>query len=220
MAKPGKQPQHQRDQAIAYTLFLNDLIDRDGSLVNAPRCPASFPPQFSTDEVFVAQAPFQLMEFTTARWNGSGGSFVFGPAPLVAGAMVVNAVNESHRQAALTPQWRVIDAGALTVSSHGFYESTATGLYQWDWLGITSGDLVGEGQFLFDGSSTKGPVRYILLSDFAELVFTLWARSRYPTHYRFLSGAWIPAGWASRMSAAHEPIHRFSERWMNIIPPS
>ncbi|MCL2464173.1 MAG: hypothetical protein FWF28_03780 [Micrococcales bacterium] len=213
---------------MAFTLYVNDLLDRDGRVGHVIHWAASFPGRLGNNEEFLTQAPFQMMEFTALEWVQRGGSGGFSPVvPVVAGrtadAYVIGSaigtvIGRKRQQQAETPQWRVIDAGQVIVSTSGCYFQTNSQLIPWGWGSIESGDLVGPGQFILNAQLDNGPVRYILVSDMAELVFTLWARARHPNHPQFTSGSWIPSDWAARMAAAGQPINRLTGRWAAVAP--
>ncbi len=96
-----------------------------------------------------------------------------------------------------------IDAGTLYVSAYGFYLHVATGLHSWHWNGITMASMVGPGDVQFTGESSRGPISWILRSDWAELVFVTWALAAHPRHPQLLTGAWLPPGGLRRAAGQH-----------------
>jgi len=173
-----------------------------------------FPPQLADDELIWAGGAFQLLE-QAAPGDGSyvhNGGFFFatGPAGLAATAAVAlgtAAGNSARRKAAAAqavPRWMPTDGGQLYLSRHGFYFSTAKGLHTWIWAAITMSRMVGAGAVHIVGQSDRGPVSWVLRSDWAELLFVTWALEVHPRHPQLLTGEWLPPGWPA-WAAAHHP---------------
>lgn len=54
--------------------------------------------------------------------------------------------------------------------------------------------------------STQGTTHWLLQSQYAELVFLLWAKTRYPGHPQLQHHAWLPPNWAPWATAqGHRP---------------
>ena len=228
MARTKKSDISPHDSAVAFALYVNDLLDRDGTTGDTIQWAAPFPGQLGPKETFLTQAPFQLREFTALQWR-DGTSTAQSPGvaailtgsaadAVVMGQAVGTIIASSRRRDAETPQWRVIDSGLVYISILGFYMQTARSILPWPWESIQSGELVGPGMFKFSGESTSGAVTYIIESDMAELIFTLWSRIVHPVNPQFTSGAWIPTGWADHMEAAGLTIQRLTRRWSSIAP--
>ncbi|SIR99105.1 hypothetical protein SAMN05445060_2016 [Williamsia sterculiae] len=132
----------------------------------------------------------------------SGGTGLALTAGMAAGRALGNGSRRSAAQAAAVARWKQIDQGALFVSTHGFRMQTQRGMYSWWWDAIGSMQLVAPGTVQFSGDSANGHVTWILGSEWAELVFTFWARVRHRRHPQFLNGGWVPPGWAQRYGAS------------------
>lgn len=237
MSKPVQSSFSQHDVAIWHTIKVNALLDRE-QLQQWPRVATTFAPQISSDEHMLAQGEYHLAEYK-ALGDGSyqhDSSFFFATGglglALTAGLMAGQAIGNSGRrnQAMLDsqPRWVVIDNGQTTISQHGMYFMSTFGLRSWTWDAITSLELVGPGAFHMNGNSTTGPVSWVIGTDWAELVLTLWARRQHPHHPQFVGGTWIPGGWAERAAAAGYSIAsadlgRHTERARALpgqLPPS
>lgn len=197
------------DTAVWHTVRINDLIDR-GSIDECPRVTTTFAPMDASEHVF-AQGPFGLFNFEAmgdgSYVHSSGAVFATGGAAAAfAGAFTIaqalgNRQRKRVARAAAQPRWRQIDAGSLWVSSHGVHFATAMKYYSWAYSAIDALELISPGTIRFEGRSLNGPISWVLESDWAELAFTLWARSRHPNHPQFVSRAWVPAGWRERVIA-------------------
>jgi hypothetical protein len=218
------------DEFLWHTLRINDWIDA-GHYVEIPTLSVMFAPM--PDDLVWAAAPFRLYS-----WGAPGdGSYVrnngfffatgtFGLA-LTAGAMIGRAVgNNARRQRAVAdsmPRWMLSASGSVFVSNLGFYLATPRGLYTWTWGPISSMQLVQPGQVSITGTSEGGQVHWLVATDAAELLFTLWARVRHPSHPQFSSRAWLDAGWFERMNQAGRALPpNLSGRWWargNQLPP-
>jgi len=155
----------------------------------------------------MASGQFELLEYS-ALSDGSytrHSGFAIGN-PLFMGAFfgaqaIANASNRRAAQRAAMPRWHVIDQGVITVSTYGFYMETPTSLLKWGWDSIDSLEVVQESVALMRGRSTKGPVQWALHSDWAELVFVLWASAVHPNHPQFASPAFVSAEWIAKAHA-------------------
>lgn len=223
------------DSAIWRTVWFNDLADRD-RLSEAPAVPSVMAPSIGQGERILADGSFTLLEFGAAGdgtylHKSGGGAFVMGSSGLVAASaagMLAGAAgramgNSSRRKAAAQaaqPHWRQIDSGGFTVSQFGFYLHTMNGIHVWSWWSITSAELVGPGQVMIVGNSHRGAIRWILQSDWAELVFSMWARNRHPQHPQFVDGRWVPTGWIERVVDSNYDLPPVaSGRWGRLIDP-
>lgn len=95
-----------------------------------------------------------------------------------------------------------IGSGTLYVSTDGFYMHTAAGLHPWRYSAITTAQLTAPGSLVFSGDSDNGPITWAMESGWAELAFTLWARTVHPQHPQYAGHQWIPAEWADRVQAS------------------
>jgi hypothetical protein len=86
--------------------------------------------------------------------------------------------------------------GNVVVSSQGFYLLDNTGRFDWDWGSIDLMQVVSFSVIVMQGRSTRGPVTWRITSDWAELIFVLWAMWRHPQHPQLVGWSWIPPGWA------------------------
>jgi len=185
-------------------------------------------PKHSVDEMMLASGQFELLEFSAVGdgtyYQHTG--FAVGN-PLFMGAFfgaqaIANANNRRAAERAATPQWHVIEQGILTVSDYGFYLETQASLWDWDWGSIDSLEVIAESNSLMRGQSTKGPVTWIIHSDWAELVFVLWAAAVHPAHPQFRSASFLSAECAARASAhihgtppgLHDAGHE-SDEWIS-----
>lgn len=174
------------------------------------RWPASVPfaLRHGETEKPLAHGPFQLLSFT-APGDGSYSyndssliAFGRGAAPLMIGHAVGRAIGNSARrrraEALAQPRWMQIDAGTLTVSTHGFYMHNPTAIFSWDWQSIDSLTLAGPGSVNLLGRSANGQVNWMLHSDWAELLFFLWASAFAPSHPQLLGRTWLPGDWLTK----------------------
>lgn len=211
-------PLSSHDQAIGRTVLVNQACDA-GQLHQVPPIATTFAPPLGPAERMLGAGPFQLLEFCAA---GDGvyernGGFFFGVGRLglamTAGAMAASAIQNSkaRRAAADAAQvrWRQVDQGWLTVSDLGFHFQTAHALLVWRHRDVLEASLTAPGQVMIAGNSDRGPVRWIIASDWAELLFTMWARMRHPQHPQFQGRTWIPGGWSDRVVQAGLPLPRF-----------
>ncbi|MFD1718852.1 hypothetical protein [Georgenia deserti] len=171
----------------------------------------TFRPVFGPDELMLAAGPFELLNFQ-AVGDGSyrrGGAFFLGTGPvgLAATGVVAAATYATNRsrkkkaQADAQPRWVKVDAGHLIVSDRGFYLDTPSALHAWNYEDVHQVEMAGPGELLLAGRSAKGPVRWILRSPWAELVFVLWVNRYQPQHPQLGSGAWLPPGWIEHVRA-------------------
>lgn len=201
----------QHDSAIWHTVEIASSA-LAGTLHERHALASPFPPQIAPDEQLLAQAPFELL-IHHAKGNGSyqhdGGMFYAtgrGGLVMTAGVAAVRAAaNRRRREAAAADaiaRWRLADQGTVWVSTDGFYLQTTRGLFLWGWGAIQSAQLCNPASVLVHGAADHGPVSWIIRSDWAELIFVLWAFCRHPNHPTLRHGAWLPSGWVERCRAA------------------
>ncbi|MEZ2389322.1 hypothetical protein AB6813_07205 [bacterium RCC_150] len=197
-----------RDDALWATAELAVLTMR-GQL--AQRQPLAVPFAMrlgGTQEKVVAHGAFQLLAFHApgdGSYTQSHGMMVAtgrGGLAMMAGFAAAQAIGNASRRrqaARLTePRWLPIDHGTVAVSNFGFYLHSASGIHAWNWNGIHMAQLVGPGQLNIDGISENGLVKWILQSDWAELIFMLWASVLNPTHPQMTGRTWLPADWITK----------------------
>jgi hypothetical protein len=193
------------DQALLYTCHLAaDVLA--GQQPRAAPIPSPFPPQFSTSEQLLATGPFTLSSYEAP---GDGGynhesSFFFatGKAGLAATAGFAAARaagNSRRRRRALNdtiPRWVPVYSGTITVSDEGAYLRTMQEFICWDWPMIRSAQIVGFNQGVLALPRADGRLgHWLLQSQFAELVFAVWAAKVYPSHPQLADGSWLPPNW-------------------------
>jgi hypothetical protein len=100
----------------------------------------------------------------------------------------------------------VIDQGTLYVTGYGFYMHNATNLFAWAWSPISTASMVGPGAMQLQGNAEGDRrVSWILRSDWAELVFIVWALTRHPRHPQLIDGTWLPPGWIAWCASQRYP---------------
>ncbi|MCE4026947.1 hypothetical protein LXM50_13290 [Microbacterium sp. Au-Mic1] len=167
-------------------------------------------------ETAIAAGPLIIDEYKSAG-DGSyqsstflaGGTGVFGLALLAATATASAAGNANRRaQAAQNAAlaWRHQTSGQITVTNHGFYIQDLQGLWRWDWGSIDLLQAAGPSTVVMQGQSTRGPLTWRLFSDWAELVFVLWAHARHRQHPQYLTGEWVQPGWVQWAAAQGYPL--------------
>ena len=172
-------------------------------------------PRFSDTEQMLATGPHELFECSPTgdgsyRPHNSGWWIVTGilffPALIVwiIVAMVNdhrNSVDQKEAWQAAQPHWHLVETGQVTVSTHGLYLETSTGVSPWDWEAFDSVTMQGESAVLLRGQSTTGSVSWILRSDWAELVFVLWAAAVHPTHPQYQANSFVTTEWVNKIHA-------------------
>ncbi len=220
MRRPKHQPNPSpawthRDDALLYTCHLARLVHQAGDLSGLAQVIAPFPAELGPDDRLWASGPFVLREYRAlgdGSWQTSGfiagGTGAFG-AGLLAASLVTNAAtkNAARARAAAdaTPRWHPIDHGTLYVGRYGIVLHTPAVL-PWTWTEITSATMVWPGGVHFTGTSSRGPISWVLESDWSELVFILWALTRRPTHPQLLGGGWLPPGWTDHAGAHPQTV--------------
>jgi hypothetical protein len=203
------------DQALLYTCHLAaDLLA--GRPMRPAPVRAPFPPRYSVEETYLASGPFTL-SIHAAPGDGSymhDSSFFFatgrGGLAATAGFAAVRAMGNSRRRAQAQEQaiarWLPRHAGEVTVSDHGMYLRNIQDFFAWDWHSIDSAEVVAFNTVILAAPSTQGTTHWLLQSQYAELVFLLWAKTRYPGHPQLQHHAWLPPNWAPWATAqGHRP---------------
>ena len=129
-----------------------------------------------------------------------GGGFAMMTGFAVARA-IGNSSGRRSAEALAQPRWMQISHGTLAVGNFGFYLHDWDGIHAWGWHGIHLATLTGPGQLSIEGRSTSGPVRWSLHSDWAELIFVLWACTLSPHHPQLAGAAWLPQEWLAKAMA-------------------
>lgn len=207
----GASPLSPYEVAIWQTVAINLAAD-EGGLGRRPPVPTSFPPRLLRDEQMLARGPFRLLDHKaigSGEYVHKDGIFMAtGPGGLVlsgafaAGQALANSSRRRQATASATPRWHVIEQGMLFVSTGGFYFDTGHSLLAWAYTAVTAAELTGPGALRITGESENGPIAWLLESDWAELVFTLWARAVHPQHPQYLAHRWLPPGWVERAEAS------------------
>lgn len=204
------------DDALMYSCHVVAALRSGRADLLTARIGVQFAPCLGSGEQILAQGTFVLSEFR-APGNGvyshsSGVFFATGRGGLALtglfmGAQAVgNASRRSRAAADSVPRWLDVDRGSLTLSTHGFYLQSGLGYRTWGWDSITAADMVAPDRVHLDGQSTDGPVRWVLTSPWAPLLFALWCLARHSQHPRFLTNTWLPHGWWERaMAEGHRP---------------
>ncbi len=184
-----------------------------------PTMHAPFPPRHGADERILAQGDFQLYTHT-AIGDGSyqhSNSFLFATGgvglAMTAGFAVAQAAGNASRrnQAAqdAVPRWVLSDQGLLWVSTAGFYLQTVNGLFPWAWPHVQSAQLLAPATLHLQGQSDSGSVSWLIVSEWAELAFVLWALQMHPQHPMLTQMTWVPPGWQQRcLEAGYTPPKR------------
>lgn len=133
---------------------------------------STFPPQLGADEQFWAAGAFTLSELRS------------GPPP-----------GHYPRPGGPDRHWHQIDDGVVYLSVLGFHLATDRGVWAWTWPSMTSVEVSGPGAVHLLGQAGTGRTSWLLASDWAELLFILWAFTCHPRHAQLQSGTWLPDGW-------------------------
>lgn len=177
------------------------------------RTPTLFP--LRPNEIAFASGPFAIESFHAAG-DGSysssstvvAGTGMFGlalGAATMAGSALGNASRRSRAAADAELMWRPLIQGTVVVSNEGFYLLDATQKLDWDWASVDIMQVAGFTSLVIQGRSTTGPITWRLRSDWAELIFVLWAMNRHPQHPQFVDHSWIPQGWPEWAAAQGYP---------------
>ncbi len=126
---------------------------------------------------------------------GTGGLGV----AMIAGSLIGNAAANSQRrreaEAKAAAAWRPEFSGTIFVTNSGFIVQTTAGLFPWDWPSIDLMQVVDFNRVILQGRSSSGAITWRLASEWAELLFVLWALNRHPQHPQLRDGSWLPPGW-------------------------
>lgn len=204
-----------RDTALWHTCEI--AIDLAQGRVPAPRSQvvSIFPPQLAADEQYWAAGPFALHEqqaFGDGSYlHDSGFFFATGPGGLTTTAAVAafraagNARWRHRAEQAAIPRWTQIDYGTLYLSRYGMHLQSPGGVFPWAWPSISAAQMVGPATVYILGNSVRGPVPWILQSDWAELLFVVWALACHRQHPQLITGTWLPPGWLQRCAEYSHP---------------
>ena len=220
MAKPrGEEriPWSHHDAALWYTCeIVYDVLRGAAPTPVGGEIQAPFPPQ-PPDERFLASGSFTLLDWRalgdgtymrkTTVVGGTGALGIFALGATLLGSAVGNSARRSQASAAAQPRWVTIASGELLVAEHEFVMVSPQGLWRWRGNAVESADMTGPGHMRMHGTSVNGPVTWVLQSDWAELVFLLWALRHHPRHPRLLDGGWLPHGWMQ-----HAQRHSYDTR--------
>ena len=125
----------------------------------------------------------------------TGGAGIALTAAFLGGRAIGNARRKRRARDEAMPRWVRAEPGLIHVSTHGFYFQSSTGLVSWDWGSIDVIQVTAPGTVQMDGRSSDGPVKWLINSIWAELIFVLWAADRNPHHSQLISESWLPVEW-------------------------
>lgn len=172
-----------------------------GQLGSRPVLAHSFALRFAQDERLLATGAYQLHWWgavgdgtDASRTTIVGGTGIIGIGLLGAtafGSAAGNANRRARAAADASSQWRPFDAGYLHISDQGFYLQGSSGFRSFCWSHVVEGDLTAETMFAFNAMTTNGTDYFCLTSDWAELVFMLWALAVNRNHPRLINNSWI-----------------------------
>ena len=171
-------------------------------------------PVLGDGEVLLAAGPltrYVLAAGDPTYRRSSAFFFATGAVGLAATAAVAggqawgNRRRKRQAERAARPRWTAAGGGLLTVSTHGFYLSGPHGHAPWPFAAVDACEVGRRGLVDLVGRSSAGPVHWLLESDWAELLFVLWALERRPDHPRLAGGAWLPPGWLEHVTADSGP---------------
>jgi hypothetical protein len=200
------------DAALWHTIAIAQ--DVAAGRVPQQRVPTVFP--LRQHEVAFAQGPVRVDEWRAAG-DGSysqSSTFMFGTGAVgvglgvgtLVGSAIGNARRRSQAEWDATPMFRPVLHGTITVTSQGFHLVDGFGTHTWGWQDLTMAQMADRTVVNVHGASDRGPVNWMICSDWAELVFVLWATFRHPQHPQFTSTAWVPAGWPERAAQHGFPL--------------
>jgi hypothetical protein len=204
-----------RDEVLLYTCRLAAALVAGGDMGHVAEVLAPFPPSLADDERFFAAGPFTLADFIPlgdGSWQSNGfvvaGTGALGMGMLAA-SLAGNAAAKSRAQAAAAanavPRWVPIAHGTVYISQYGFHMHTPQ-VWTWSWRAIAAATMAAPAAVQISGEGAKGPISWLLSSDWAELIFVCWALARHPRHPQLLSGGWLPPGWANHATAHHPDV--------------
>lgn len=209
---PMAPPWTYRDDVLSYTCYLAGLMADNAELSQVEEVLAPFPGRNVPGERFLATGSVVVSDFRAlgdGSWSVST-PFVAGTGALgvglVAGSLVGGAIARSRARqqaaAAAVPRWVPIEQGGLYLSAHGFHLYTPRVL-SWHWEAITGAAMVAPAVVHVTGNSKNGPVSWLFQSEWAELLFVMWANAVHPRHPQLVTGQWLPPGWVE-----HAQWHR------------
>lgn len=169
-----------------------------------PEVLAPFPPAAPDRQFWVAD------EFELLDWRAAGdGSYVhksglyFGRGGLglsfVAAATTATALGNRHRRKRAIKntelRWTTIGQGEVYIAPSSMTMDAGSALYTWRHEDIQAAEMMSPGCFQFQGLSNAEPVKWVLVSTWAELIFVTWALHHHPRHPQLINGDWLPEGW-------------------------
>ncbi len=198
------------DDALWYTCEIAADLVAGRPPRRVPDVLASFPPP-PPDSQYWASGQFQLLEYR-AVGDGSyiqeeGFFFAGGPVSLAVSAcvMAAQALGNSARRraaaAAAVPRWTPTYWGDIHVAPSTFTLHTSHGLSHWRYGCIEAAQMVGPGHVHVQGVSENGPISWVLVTNWAELLFITWALREHPRHPQLLGGGWLVPDWLQRCTA-------------------
>lgn len=189
-----------RDEALIFTLRAVAAVS-SGRPDQLAVVPTNFAIEHADERVIVT-GPY-AQDWYGAIGDGSyqRSSFIaFGSGRLgasvlaasVLGSAMSNRRAERNARAAAADAWRHVDDGHVHVSTHGFYLDGAAGHRRFNWWAIHESDIA-PGAVAFGGVAGDGSTqRWLIRSEYAELLFALWCLARHPMHPAFQDGSWYP----------------------------
>ena len=204
-----------RDRALWHTCEI--AVDLAHGRVPPPRMRVAsiFPPQLGVDEQYWAAGPYTLNEqralgdgsyvHDSGYFSATGRGGLMATGAVAAFRAAGNARRRHEAERAAIPRWMPIEHGAVYVSRYGIHLHGPGGIFPWHWSAFTAAQMVGPAAVHVLGSSTRGPVSWILQSDWAELVFVAWAMACHRQHPQLVTGTWLPPGWLQRCATFAQP---------------
>jgi hypothetical protein len=161
----------------------------------------------------MVNGPIEINEYKSA---GDGSylhtrGFVAGPGPvglflLPVSLAFIAAGNAKRRQQAAA--FRFEFGGQVHVTTNGFVLDDERTLAYWTTSDIASMEVVdpGQGVTMMQGQSDRGPVKWLLHTPWAQLIFAVWALREYPRHPQLVDGEWMSDLWLDyARSLGHDP---------------
>lgn len=189
------------DSALWRTTHI--VSDLRQSRIPEYRVDTMFP--LGSNEIALAAGPVAADAFRSAG-DGSylhSSGFAFGTGglgvALVAGSLIGNAAANSRRrreaEANAASMWRPEFTGLVFVTNTGFVLQTSDGLFPWQWASLDLMEVVSFNRVVVHGRSATGTITWRLTSEWAELIFVMWALNQHPQHPQLRDGTWLPEGW-------------------------
>jgi len=110
-------------------------------------------------------------------------------------ALASGASRRAQARADAIEAWRPLFGGTLFVTDAGVYLQSLQGLSRWDWESVDLMQVTGYNSVIVQARMPAGPVSWLIHSEWAELMFALWALRRHPEHPQLQDGSWLPANW-------------------------